>query len=311
MFVRNGRTLPYVPVTLAALRAIDAVVPQRRKAYARSLYLALLDLANEAQGDRAAVTRRELGERAGCSREMVSDLRPLLEQAGVVVVYERQHGGQTLEHEWCVIEPGQVIDAQPETTTPVPARHDPPVPTRHDPRACEAQGLKEEEERERESARAREREDPRMKAPADFPDALRPHAREVYRVLCSVAEQHHTKKVWPLAVGRVVMAHPRHPLVATAHALAAWAVDPDRPVKDVVSTYRTFLGRRTELASTEFLAEDGTPGQVLGSGRLPDGVTPIRRDRVAEREARSADRQVRFARAMAEREQSEQQGDQA
>jgi hypothetical protein len=159
---------------------------------------------------------------------------------------------------------------------------------------------------ERERASAPESvTDPRMKAPADFADVLRPHAREVYRVLCSVAEQHHAKKVWPLAVGRVVMAHPRHPLVATAHALAAWAVDPDRPVKDVVSTYRTFLGRRSELAATEFLAADGTPGQVNGNGRLPDGVTPIRRDRAAEREARSADRQERFARAMAAREQQQ------
>ncbi len=101
--------------------------------------------------------------------------------------------------------------------------------------------------------------DARDQIPNDFPDELRPHAREVMRILRAVAEQHGARKVWPQKVALVVMAHPRHALVATAHDLAAWAVDAKRPIKDVVATYSTFLKRDGELAARERLAEDGTP----------------------------------------------------
>lgn len=142
---------------------------------------------------------------------------------------------------------------------------------------------------ERESAH-----DPREHPPEDFPDALRPHAREVYRILKAVAEQHGARKVWPQAVGRVLMAHPRHPLVAQAHALAAWAVDPPRPVKDVVGTYRSFLTRERELEATEHLAPDGTPA----SGKAPAGVTHLRPN--ASAEERRMERQRQRAAKIAE-----------
>ncbi len=99
----------------------------------------------------------------------------------------------------------------------------------------------------------------REQIPDDFPDELRPHAREVMRILKAVAEQHGARKVWPQRVALVVMAHPRHALVGQAHRLAAWAVDAKRPIKDVVSTYTGFLERDGEMAARERLAEDGTP----------------------------------------------------
>lgn len=115
VFVRDGRTLPFVPVTTAALAAIAAAAPPRRLAYARSLYLALLEVANERRSDRAAMRARVLGERAGMSRSLVSELRPLLEQARVVEVRERRVDNEQLAHEWVVVEPGR----------PAP-QHDPP-----------------------------------------------------------------------------------------------------------------------------------------------------------------------------------------
>lgn len=118
------------------------------------------------------------------------------------------------------------------------------------------------------------REDPRNSLPADFPDELRPHAREVFRILRAVAEQHGAAKVWPQAVGRAIMAHPNHPLVATAHALNVWAVDPGRKIKNVVQTYSTFLRRERELEGIESLAGGGTPSS---RPNLPSGVTPLRR----------------------------------
>lgn len=119
------------------------------------------------------------------------------------------------------------------------------------------------------SAPAQASADPRTRPPEDFPDELLPHAREVYKILASVAaDQPNARKVWPRAVCRVVAGHPRHPLVQTAHALAAWAVDPPRPLKDVVATYRTFLEKEREMAAIEAL--DGA------RPRRPANVAPIR-----------------------------------
>ncbi len=110
------------------------------------------------------------------------------------------------------------------------------------------------------------RADLRDQVPDDFPDELRPHAREVMRVLRAIAADHPTAKaVWPREVALAVMAYPRHPLVQTAHALAGWAVDPPRPIKDVASTYRTFLKRERALGGTERLADDGSVSTDRGA----------------------------------------------
>lgn len=163
LFARDGRRLPFVPVTLAALAAIAAAAedaPGRRLAYARSLYLALLELANEGRGDRVPVSRKVLGERSGCSRDLVSDLRPLLEAAGVVVVRERAHHGQTLEHEWVVVEPAAA--GVPEDRTPVAGSHDPPVAARQDPRGWEPQRSLEGKEEDASLGRECVRASPRL-----------------------------------------------------------------------------------------------------------------------------------------------------
>jgi hypothetical protein len=166
VFVRDGRTLPFVPITTAALDALSTI-PRRRRAYARSLYLALLELANEARGDRADVSRRTLGERAGCSRDLVSDLAPLLMEAGVVEVRERFHDNARMENEWVVVEPPAAPDTGCEAGPPVAASLDPrgcePPPPRlaaSTPMAASHSELKKNEEEQRRttacSARARE-----------------------------------------------------------------------------------------------------------------------------------------------------------
>ncbi len=130
--------------------------------------------------------------------------------------------------------------------------------------------------------RERARDERKNSIPDDFPDHLRPHAREVMRVLRSVAEDHGAKRVWPQEVARAIMAKPRHPLVAVAHELAAWAVDPKREIKDVVGTYRTFLKRERELEATERLADDGTP--TTGRPAMPGNVTPLHGRRMSAAE---------------------------
>lgn len=155
------------------------------------------------------------------------------------------------------------------------------------------------------TAEMRKKEDARAKPPPDFPDELRPHAREVMRILVAVAEQHGCRKVWPLAVGRAIMAKPRHPLVEVAHDLAGWSVDPPHPITDVVATYRTFLKRARELEATERLSEDGTPcAAPKGS---PGNVTPIRSGRYDARAAkaeREASREAAARRLLARQQPS-------
>lgn len=274
MFVRDGRTLPFVPVTLAAMGAIRVVCStprlaadgsESRRSYPHALatYMALLELANDNRADRVAVTQRELGERAQSSRSAVQAALGDLEEAGVLLVHARLHGGSRVENEYVLVEPSA---AGGSATNDTPARE------KSDPRPSERQLTQEENKKEDQNAR----EDVRNLVPSDFPDELRPHAREVMRVLKAVAEDHPAAKaVWPREVGLAVMAFPRRPLVATAHELAGWAVDPPRPIRDVAATYRTFLKRARDLAATERLSEDGTPATEPLS--RPANVHPIRR----------------------------------
>lgn len=263
VFVRDGRTLPFVPVTAAALVAITQHVPTRRLAYARSLYVALLELANEGRGERVAVTRKALGERSGCSRDLVSDLRPLLEQAGVVRIHERAHAGQVLEHEWEVIEPAAPSDGGAVERTPVADSHD---PHGYEPR------LSLEEKKtptEKESAQARAKQP----IPEDFPSELRPHLERAFVVLREVArEAPHGREVVPMALARTMMARPRKPLVRSAHDYAAWAAGKGYPHRDVVAGYRNWLDSplTPTLAATEVLPEDeptSRPASVPGDAR--------------------------------------------
>lgn len=108
--------------------------------------------------------------------------------------------------------------------------------------------------------------------PDDFPDKLRPHAREVMRVLRSVAADRGSRRVTTRAVALTIAARPHKPLVRAAHDCAAWIADhPEVPCIDVVSRYRRWLDREPDLEAIERLALDGTPAQP------PANVTPIRK----------------------------------
>lgn len=122
----------------------------------------------------------------------------------------------------------------------------------------------------------------RDEVPDDFPDELRPHAREVYRVLDAIARDCGAKAISPKGLAYVLMARPRRPLVKTAYDLASSGRRP----RDVVATYRNWLDREEDLAAVERL-----PGE--GPAALPGNVTPLRggrRDAEAERRARQARR---------------------
>lgn len=113
--------------------------------------------------------------------------------------------------------------------------------------------------------------------PAEFPTDLRPHAREVMAVLKGVAMQHNAKAVTALAVANLMMAPQRKhkPFVAAAYDFASWAVEPPRPIRDAVASYRTWIDRCPDLAGVERL----TPGQA---SRQPRGSASSDRQRRAD-----------------------------
>jgi hypothetical protein len=110
--------------------------------------------------------------------------------------------------------------------------------------------------------------------PNDFPDALRPHARIVMRLLSDIAEQHNAKRVTARGVALAMMGSPGRRYVQIAYDLAGWAQDPPRPIKDVVGSYRTFLRREPEHAGIERIGIGDNGGVVFTPS---ENVTPMRR----------------------------------
>jgi hypothetical protein len=86
----------------------------------------------------------------------------------------------------------------------------------------------------------------------------------VLKLLREVAADHNARDVSALALSRTMMRQPRKGFVKEAYSLASWAVDPPRPIKDVLGTYRTWLDKSVDLADIERL--DGTGHPVNGNG---------------------------------------------
>jgi hypothetical protein len=104
------------------------------------------------------------------------------------------------------------------------------------------------------SSRARDRaHEQALTLPDGFPEDLKPHARDVFRVLRSVAEQYNAKEVTPRAVGHAIMSAPGRRYVEEAHKMAAWCQGTSRPVRDVVSRYQRWLGNADTYSGVEQL----------------------------------------------------------
>lgn len=126
--------------------------------------------------------------------------------------------------------------------------------------------------------------------PESFPDELRPHANIVLSLLREAAVERGAKAVTVRAVGRVVMDHPRKPLVAAAQSMRAWLLDGNgasAPCKDVVMRYRKWLGGEQDLAAPERLDAAGHPTASV-STRRGDVESP--RDRQLRERQAQADR---------------------
>lgn len=132
IFVRDGRTLPWIPVSQAALDAIRNTCapagedePKRNLGAARSTYLALLELANEDRADRVATSQKAIIERTGFGRTAVQQALQTLVEARVLEVAERRHNAVRLENEYVVVEPPESTSeaTPPPATRATPARY--------------------------------------------------------------------------------------------------------------------------------------------------------------------------------------------
>lgn len=264
IFVRDGRTLPYFPVTVAALEAIREHI-QKGRAYAIATYVALLEYANENRADRTAVTQRDLIKRAGVGRTTLQTALIALREAGVLEIHERVHAGARLENEYVLVEPHPNADGV-ESDTPARDTSNPPARQTGDP--CPPGGQRTQENVQEGQKGAPERATKKIALPDGFPEDLLPHLRSVYRILRDFAARHNAREVNPTSLAHAVMAHPKRHYVSEAHRYASnWE---DKQPKDCVAGYRRWLGNADKMAGIERLADDGTPADGL-----PEGVTPL------------------------------------
>lgn len=261
----------------------------------RKLILTSLSITAEATSGSGYMSQGDLAEFAECSTRTVSEHLKALEARGLLARRRRfSKAGRRLADGFLLLAPG--VTEWPDGDAITTGRGSPPEesassePAQSPP---EVQASEQEQPIEQPiptSKNARE-PDRREQPPDGFPDELRPHARAVLPILQRIAEQHGAARVWPLRVGKLLMRYRYRAVVAAAHELDEWAVDPPRKIKDVVGTYGTFLANMRDLQGVEPLSSDGLPtanGARPAAGYATVGRTSLSRNQqlVAQRKAR-------------------------
>jgi hypothetical protein len=248
----------------------------------RKAVLSMLAMMADKESGRCEAKQATIAAGVEATERAVRGHLKALEEAGLIIrrpQYRRDRGRRG--DEFLLLAPGvtewpdgEPVNVQPEADSggsPGTDRPHPPAPDDPTPRnGSTGQELPPEEPASEDLKQGENaREDRRLSPPPDFPDELRPHARVILSILERIAEEHQAKRVWPLAVGRLLMRYRHRPLVATVHELDRWAVDPSRDIKDVVATFSTFLSKTGDMQGTERLTEEGLPasGRDRPAGR--------------------------------------------
>lgn len=122
--IRDGRQLPFFPVIKADLEALAEVCLASslsvRLSSVRSVYFALLELANDQRMDETTATRGRVAEIAGVSSRTVWDAAQVMQSAGMLTVTEQAGMPST----WTLTspEPRQPLPAVDEVTPAATAR---------------------------------------------------------------------------------------------------------------------------------------------------------------------------------------------
>jgi hypothetical protein len=271
IFVRDGRTLPYIPVTVAALAAIREL--KQRRAYATATYIALLELANEDRSDRVAVTQREIIEKVGAGRTTVQAALADLQTVGVLVVQARSHSAGRIENEYVVVEPEGVSDiAPPLARRAASARH------ASDPRSPGEQRTQEEQQEGEELPKEEDAREQQKVTP-------NPRSAEVLAVLEDVefgirrvAAEKRSLAVGTDAVAEMLGKRARKP---HRQAIEAWVHyylygnGRKKPVRDAVASYRNWVDKEADFEPRSAGGSD-TVGSAMGRDRGNDGPAKLR-----------------------------------
>jgi hypothetical protein len=244
MSVRDDRLPPFAWLDLKALDRIREQCPSAQVASVRNVYAALTESASRALDPQQAnfkTTRAALAHLAGVSTKTVDRACAILVEIGILAIEPRvDDDGRTLPSVYRLIREG-------DTESPRGSRR---TDTESPPIARTRDEKKKNEERPSAGSRAK---DASQTLPDDFPEDLTQHARDVFRVLRSVAEQYNAKEVTPRAVGHAIMSAPGRRYVEEAHKMAAWCQSTSKPVRDVVSRYQRWLGNADIYSGVESL----------------------------------------------------------
>lgn len=266
----------------------------------RKLILTSLAITAESQTGAGFMAQGDLAEFAECSVRTVSDHLKALEAAQLLARRRRfSKAGRRIADGFLLLAPGIAEWPDGEPVDAAAAGSESP---RADSAGGdlaqsppEAQAAEQELPIERPMTDEKgARENRRSAPPPEFPEELRPHARTVMPILEAIAEQHNAKKVWPLTLGKTLMRFRRKPLVAVVHELDRWAVDPPRAIKDVVSTYATFLENKPDLQGVERLDEQGLPASGGGRSRNGSADPSVTFDRTRRRPKTDYDRVIQY-----------------
>lgn len=236
----------------------------------RKLILTSIAITVESNTGYGFVSQEDLAEYAECSTRTVSSHLNALEAAGLLSRRKRfSSKGRRLADGFLLVAEG--ITAWPDGAPIVPpVTTGSQAPPEESSSGKPAQSPPEAQASEQEQPNGTppvegKRADARDSLPDDFPDELRPHAIAVYRTLRQLAAEHNAGKVWPLAVGRSMLANPERPYVRAALDMAAWASGNSRRLRDVPATYRKWLERVDPIEGVEQLDEQGRPAGASGA----------------------------------------------
>lgn len=106
--VRDGRNLPFFPVIKEDLKALAAATEAPgvtvKLSAVRSVYFALLELANDNRSDEAHVTRKDLSAAAGVSSRTCQEATAVLGSAGLLRM-EEIRGAASSGNAWTLTSP--------------------------------------------------------------------------------------------------------------------------------------------------------------------------------------------------------------
>lgn len=238
MSVRDDRLPPFAWVALDALDKIRAEVPGAHAASVRNVYTALAEAASRELDPSQAqfkTTRAQLAHLAGVSVKTVDRACATLAEIGLLVVEARQDGaGRTLPSIYRLRRAGEGDTVSP----PLVTGEDTVSP----PITRAGNTAKKKEPPTGDDARARADDWP--------PEAERVigHAAlgGVFSVLESLARENGAKVISKRALGHAMLGAPGRDYLGEAHRLASWMAEKGRPRRDIVATYRNWLGNAPE-----------------------------------------------------------------